>query len=55
MVLQNIIKTTYGNVAILGSLLFSDAGDDVFLSGKTQALSEQCVLERGGIEGKFKT
>lgn len=54
MVLQNIIKTNYGNVAILGSLLFSDVGYVVFLSGKTQALLEQDVLERGGIEVKFK-
>lgn len=48
------LKTNYGNVAVLGSLLFSDVGYVVFLSGKTQALLEQCVLEGGGIEVKFK-
>lgn len=43
-----------GNVAVLGSLLFSDVGYVVFPSGKTQALLEQCVLGGGGIEVKFK-
>lgn len=48
------LKTNYGNVAVLGSLPSSAVGSAVFLSGKTQALLEQCVLEEGGIEVKFK-
>lgn len=56
MGLHNVIKNkqTNRNVAILGSLLFTDVGYVVFPSGKTQALLEQCVLEGGGIEVKFK-
>lgn len=48
------LKTKCGNVAVLGSLLFSNVGHVVFLSGKTRAFSEQCVLGRGGIEVKLK-
>lgn len=48
------LKTNYKNVAVLGSLLFTDVGYVVFPSRKTQALLEQCVLEGGGIEAKFK-
>lgn len=45
-----MLLKNYRNVAIMVSLLFSEV---VFLSGKTQALLEQRVLEGGGIEVKF--
>lgn len=52
--MQNVINMNSWNGTVLESFLFSDVGYVVFLSEKTSALLEQCVLEGGGIEVKFK-
>lgn len=52
--LQDVINMNSWNGTVLESFLFSDVGYVVFLSEKTPALLEQCVLEGGGIEIKFK-
>lgn len=52
--MQDVINTNSWNGTVLESFLFSDVNYVVFLSEKTPALLEQCVLEGGGIEIKFK-